>query len=165
MKLTKNKKFTYLLICSVGIVWGIVLYKIFFSEVEEEYKLPIKAVQTKKEVFDEYLSKPDTFTLALNYRDPFLETVAAPIDTIQVKPSVEAFNKPVPVSVPIDWSIIKYSGRIINPQSKVVISIISVEGNERMVKVGEIFQGVKLLANKSDSILVQWRGSKKYIKQ
>ncbi|MNL84889.1 hypothetical protein D3C87_2130050 [compost metagenome] len=65
----------------------------------------------------------------------------------------------------IDWTVIKYSGYITNPVTKKLVSILSVNGMERMLAEGEQFEGARLLKNKKDSVLISWKGKQKYIKQ
>ena len=168
MQAAKNKKLTYLLICAVAAVWGIILYKVLFREGEEEYKLAPAANKTAHEPYDQYAVRPDTFSLALSYRDPFLGGQAPAPEPVMAAGNVTAptqnFNMPV-IPPPVNWSAIRYSGYITNPMSKRLVSIVEVNGQERMLGEGESFQGMKLLKNKKDSILVSWQGKQKYIRQ
>lgn len=166
MRVAKNKKTTYLLICAVVAVWGIVLHKVFFKTPEEDYSIKTATTKVEHEPYDQYVAKKDSFKLALNYRDPFLGTTAiaekkADGKGLKIKPIAATVNLPPP----IDWNSVRYAGRIINPVSKKVVSIIIVHGVERMMSEGEVFQGVKLLKNKRDSILINWQGKQKHIKQ
>lgn len=167
MQPVKNKKLTYLLICAVAAVWGIIIYKVLFNETEADYEPKFKAVKEAPEPFDQYLAKDDTFKLVLNYRDPFLGGVSVVTEnknTGAVVPVQANFNQPPPPP-PIDWNVIKYSGYIINPATKKLVAIVAVNGKEQMISEGQSFEGVKLLQNRKDSILVSWQGKKKYIKQ
>lgn len=166
MQPVKNKKLTYLLICAVAIVWGIILYKVFFNESDADYQPGNQSVKVIHEPYDQYLPKNDTFRLALNYRDPFLgEVYVAPQPKTQAAVVQMNLNPPPPPPAPVDWSFIKYSGYMINPKTKKLVSIMVVNEKERMVAEGESLDGVKLLRNKKDSILVSWHGKQKYIKQ
>lgn len=166
MQGVKGRKFTYLLIGAVGIVWGVIVYKVFFNNSGDDYQLKISTAPNKDEVYDQYVVAKDTFKLALDYRDPFL-------GTMEIAPSIAKKGLPVvagnlllrPAKPMIDWNSIKYSGYIMNPLSKGPVSIVTVRGVEKMMTVGEVFQGLKLIRNKKDSILVSWQGAKKYIKQ
>lgn len=169
MQPVKNKKLTYLLICAVAAVWGIVIFRLFFAEAGEEYQPAFAERKQVHEPYDQYAAQPDTFRLVLNYRDPFLGT-SAKIE--KPGPSVNpataalhaALSKPA-LPPPINWSGIGYIGRIVNPVSKKIVSIVTVNGRERMLAEGEVFEGLKLIKNKRDSILVEWQGKQKYIKQ
>lgn len=168
MQPVKHKKLTYLLICVVTAVWGVIIYRLFFNEEDVAYKPGFVAVEPKKEPYDQYQVNNDTARLRLNYRDPFINTTdiepdAKEPDLSGHRPPVN-LNPPV-VPAPVDWSTIKYAGYIINPVTKKLVSVIVVNNRERMLAEGEIFEGVKLLKNKRDSILVSWRGKQKYIRQ
>lgn len=165
MQPVKNKKLTYLLICAVAVVWGVVLYRVFFKGGEDDYKLKEQPIVDKHELYDQYVLHRDTFKLALNYRDPFLGLPEAPPKVTDVGSTNNTNFIPPPVKPAIDWSAIKYSGYIINPVTKKIITILVVRGKEQMVSDGELFEGVKLLKNKRDSILVFWQGKQKHIKQ
>lgn len=164
MEAGKNKKLTYLLICAVAAVWGIILYRVLFNNSEDDYQLKAQPVANKAEPYDQYELKRDTFKLALNYKDPFTGVVEAPVKTVEtnVKPTNFA---PQPFKPPINWGVIKYKGYVINPQTKKVVSIVEINGKERMLAEGEFLEGVKLLKNKKDSILVYWQNKQKHIKQ
>lgn len=166
MQGVKGKKFTYLLIGAVGIVWGVIVYKVFFNSSGDNYELKMGSGPIQHEVYDQYVVSKDTFTLALNYRDPFLGTMeAAALPVKKGLPIISADFSPRPVKPIIDWNSIKYSGYILNPLTKSPASIVTVRGIEKMMTVGETFEGVKLIRNKKDSILVSWQGKEKYIKQ
>jgi len=164
----KNKQTTYLLICAVLLVWGIIVYRVFFNQVEEERAGIIASGKTNPEPYDKYLVTNDTFQLALDYRDPFLGKAVNVVSTEknsmpnQVFPAIPT---PKPIASALHWETIRYSGYITNPVTKKMVAILTVNGIERMTAEGESFQGVKLLKNKKDSILVSWMGKQKYIRQ
>lgn len=162
----KNKNVTYLLICAVAVVWGIIIYRLFFLDAGEDGEKVFLKASVTHEAYDKYLVKNDTFKLALNYMDPFPgknpPPATIPITTVPVPVSPKPF-KPLPP--PVNWSGIKYSGYITNPKTKKMVAILIVNGKERMTAEGESLEGVKLLKNKKDSILVSWMGKQKYIRQ
>lgn len=162
----KNKNVTYLLICAVAVVWGIIIYRLFFLDAGEDGEKVFLKASVTHEAYDKYLVKNDTFKLALNYRDPFPgknpPPATIPITTVTAPVNPKPF-KPLPP--PVNWSGIKYSGYITNPKTKKMVAILIVNGKERMTAEGESLEGVKLLKNKKDSILVSWMGKQKYIRQ
>lgn len=164
MQAGKNKKVTYLLICAVGVVWGVILYKVFFNDTGMEDTFQPQIASPKNEPYDQYAAKTDTFKLALNYKDPFVGMVAA--EQPEVVENVKSVNTvPLAVKPMVDWTGIKYSGYVVNPLTKKLVAILVVRGQERMLAEGEVFGGLKLLKNKKDSVLVSWQGKQKYIKQ
>jgi hypothetical protein len=171
MQPVKNKKLTYLLLCAVAAVWGIVIYRLFFADAGGDYKPAFGTVKPVHEPYDQYVEKPDTFKLGLNYRDPFLAGPVKSTEPIATKPALSAADAALHAALsrpalppPINWSVIQYTGRILNPVSKKIVSIVTVNGKERMLSEGEVFESVKLIKNKRDSILVEWQGKQKYIR-
>lgn len=167
MQAAKNKKLTYFLIFAVAVVWGVVLHRIFFNGEADDDVLKNPSAVDQHQPYDEYMPKPDTFKLALNYKDPFLgdlAPLAAPLPEVTAIKPVN-FVPPAPLKPIIDWTAIRYSGYIINPVTKKTVCIIAVNGTERMLAEGEQFEGARLLKNKKDSVLISWKGKQKYIKQ
>jgi hypothetical protein len=167
MQPAKNKLVTYLLICAVAMVWGIILYRVFFNDPDGDNNSIFFKAKANHEPFDQYSIKSDTLSLALNYRDPFLGKVTTPeVVAVSAADAPVKIQQPIrPMAPPINWEIVKYSGFIINPKTKKMIAIVTVNGQERMIAEGESFQGLRLIKNKKDSILVSWMGKQKYIKQ
>jgi len=166
MQTGKNKAVTYLLICAVALVWGIIVYRVFFVDPSDDTDGRFLSPKVVHEPFDQYTPKNDTFKLALNYRDPFVGK-AKPV-VVEEKVSAGPIAPPLPYkppAPPLNWSSIKYSGYITNPKTKKLVAILTVNNKERMLGEGESLEGVKLLKNKKDSVLLSWMGKQKYIKQ
>lgn len=158
---------TYLLLCAVAVVWGVIVYRLFFNDSGEDGAVGFLQPKAVHEPYNQYVAKNDTFKLALNYRDPFLGKINDHPETA-VKAIPAAHKELIPVKFippPVNWSVIRYSGYITNPKTKKIVAIVMVNDKERMMGEGEHFQGVELLKNKKDSILVSWMGKQKYIKQ
>ena len=156
----KNKKFTFLLILAVAVVWGIIVYQLFKAS-EETVPTPLTGnkVPAKKAV--RYFSSPDTFSLSLDYRDPFFaESTISQADSSPVQVAVKA---PVLVKPFVDWQPIKYAGYILNPATKKRVSILSLNGREQMLEENQEAGGVKLLRNAGDSVLVRYQGEVKFL--
>jgi hypothetical protein len=160
----KNKKFILLLILSVAAIWGVIFYRIFAGD-SDVTSLPAAAALSKRSFSDSYqIPADDTFKLSLNYRDPFLGGGEASETEEEI--TVISGNSLLPITLvkpPANWNAIKYNGYIVNPSSKQVVSIITVNGREQMVSVGASVDGVKLLGNYKDSIRVLYQDHIKYI--
>jgi len=162
----KNKKLTILLICAVAAVWGIIIYRILFNEESGGAKPLFASVKLIDEPLDQYFIKEDTASLVLSYRDPFLGGVYSDLKHIADHSQASVAIAPAVVEpIPINWPAIQYSGYISNSSNQNGVSIVSVNGKERMVAEGEVFEGVKVVKNNKDSILVEWEGNRKHIKQ
>ena len=164
MQVGKNKKLTYFLICAVVVVWGVVLYKVFFNQADDGSEIKSQPVVKKDQIYDQYALKNDSFKLALDYSDPFVGTTK--LETQVVETTAQQINfTPPPPAPPIDWRSIKYLGYTVNHVTKKIVSIVVVNGKEQMLSDGEVLDGVKLIKNKRDSVLIYWQGKHKYIKQ
>lgn len=166
----KSKKMTYLLGGLVFLIWGTIVYRIVIGlQADDDVPLPVTA-NTPKRAYDDYSSRPDTGKLLLNYRDPFGVTPAKDTST-SVKVVRAAFNTAamrVPAvrnNVPaFDWSTIRYSGFIRNPDTKRLISVMSIQGRSVMLQEGETQADLKLLKNLKDSVKISYRGISRFIK-
>ena len=162
----KSKPLTYLLIVSVAAVWGIIFYRIFSAQGDEEISFtPLTKYNKVNESLDDYVMK-DTFTLSLNYRDPFLTDVSD-ANIIIAKIASEAQNSTavneLPHKAAINWNIIKYTGIISNPLKKSPVAIVQVNGTEHIMKEGESMDGVKLIRILRDSVKVTYQNKTKFI--
>lgn len=159
----KSKPLTYTLIIAVAAVWGIIFYRIFLAaNLDEDQEVLSKPV--KKEVLEDYTFR-DTFKLALNYRDPFLgkpmkEEFRQGKDSTRSLPKHSAIKPQAPE---VNWAAIKYSGFIVNPGNKKIVSIISVNNHELTIGEGETTDGLKLLKNLKDSVKIIYQGKTKFI--
>ncbi|PWG78042.1 hypothetical protein [Pararcticibacter amylolyticus] len=161
----KNKKMTYVLIVSVAAVWGIIFYRIYTAAAgDEEYVQPAAYSKTTYQSLDEYQLK-DTAKLSLNYRDPFSGQAAVPEPVVaenqNAKPFIASAPPPPP---PVNWSIIHYTGYIVNSGLKRMVAIMNINGKEYMLSEGQKAEGVTLLKNYRDSVKVSYQNKTKYIR-
>lgn len=158
----KNKIITYILLIAVFLIWGYVFYKAIEPVSALEQVDPQVTNEHKMPALKEELM-PDTFSLYANYRDPFLANsfVEPKVDSVKIN-RVEAIVKmPVPQ---IDWSFIRYSGRIQNAKSKQSVALVSIRGKDYMMAEGKSINGVKLIENLKDSIKISYEGKIKFIR-
>jgi len=156
----KNKKMVYLLGLVVVLLWGFIIYKLFDAASGGDTDTGVVADQPKKEVYNDFAVVEDTTHLLLNYRDPF--GIVKRKDTVTVKKSRAKINV-LSVKSAINWSFIKYSGFVRNPDSKKIIALLSINGKNVMMTEGETSGSVKLLKNMRDSIQVFYSGQTKFI--
>jgi hypothetical protein len=164
----KNKKATYVLGLAVLSVWGLILYRIFYSGNQQQDRFTTKMQSGPKEQLNDYSIPADTEKLRLNYRDPF--GGAAPANTTVPEPVSKVASSPI-ASLPLpakpaatDWSFIRYAGFVKNPGNKRLIAMVNIRGKDLMMSEGETAQEVRLLKNLQDSISVQYKGKSKIIK-
>lgn len=138
----KSKAIIYLLGFSVLCIWGVILFRIFLSMGDNggEANLANKATPAKKAGVPKLY--PDSFTLLMDYPDPFTGVTAISIDTSKVslsKPSgqpIEAQINPV--------QEMKYLGYVRGGQGRNGVAIISYNGKERMMEKGDTIVGATL---------------------
>jgi len=164
----KSKKVTYALILSVAAVWGIIFYRVFQSAADDdEYTLPAALPTVNYDALDDFTDK-DTFSLVLNYPDPFLKgntfknDVPSPVSVNQAdsRPFIPAKPSP-PV---INWSSIQYSGYVTSPTGRQIVSILFINNKEYMLLDGQEAEGLKILKNVKDSVRVSYKGKTRFLK-
>ena len=121
----------------------------------------------------------DSFNLQLSYRDPFLGKLPAVVlgytgETVSVRRSVQKKTDsekkselvPIPVQVfKADVSFVNYIGLIKNQKTGKEVSLISIHGRDYFMLEGQTEKEVLLLKNMIDSIEIQYREDKFFIKR
>lgn len=142
-----------MLLVFVIVVWGLIGYRVV-SALQPE--LPVQSAP--KLVFNDtynYQIKGDTFSIQKVNRDPFLGTIDIP--KLQNKPKVKKQHR-------IVWKPIDYWGMIANRDSKDKVFIISISGNQVLVKKGQIIDSIKVLKGDAKKITLSYKGTKKTYK-
>lgn len=145
----KSRKTTYLLLAVTLIVWGVILYKLLFPKTtQEEFRISAPVAENKTP------DKKDS--LWLNYRDPFLGTVAM-IEEVPI-PREDFMDK-------VSWEEKKnkkpmgdlcYYGRITN--HKQTYCLISIGNEHHQMERGDIRDGFKLTHIYEDSVYLEKQG-------
>jgi hypothetical protein len=147
----KNKKITYLLIVLVGLIWGVVFYKIYSNfggnrQMKNNTPSKVAAIETEK--------SDSIFPLTLNYPDPFLKGMGQPTG-IPVK------NKDKPK---VNWPLIEYRGLLTNNIKKESTGLLKVQNSNLLVKQGKVYSGVKVRTMMKDSIFLEYLSEVKWIR-
>lgn len=148
----KNNK-TYLLLALVLGIWGIIGFKVI--KVANPAPRLVADMGTNEIFVPKQLKKRDTFSIVANYRDPFLGTVHAP------KKTRKAIPKKVKRQVP--EKVIAYTGFITDKASKQKVFFVTVDGQQQMMGLNDIFKEVKLMGGTKDKIKVRYKGSTRNI--
>jgi hypothetical protein len=157
----KSKRTTYLLICCVAGVWGIIFYRVFAGLAAED-NVPVNSKTIKEPYFNMVDHAKDQVTLEMNYADPFALTYSEPEPI--AKPLTPLFpSTPAPMKPQVNWSGIIYSGQIYNRAAKTHVAIISVNGKEVMLSEGERANGLKFIKRIGDSIKVEYQNATKFL--
>lgn len=157
----KSKKTTYLLICCVAGVWGIIFYRVF-AGLNAEDNVPVNSKAMKEPYFNMVDHAKDEVILAMNYADPFALTNPEPEPVVKSSTPIVP-STPAPLKPLVNWSGIIYSGQIYNRAEKMHVAIISVNGKEVMLSEGERANGLKFIKRIGDSIKVEYQNTTKFL--
>lgn len=156
----KNKKAIYVLLPLVIAIWGMISYRI--------YSAVNSSSESREEVFFQAGFTPpkalvDTFSLIANYRDPFLGKTI--VETESEKPKSPVIKKEKPKPEAIVWPAIVYKGMIKNQKSNKQLCLVSIAGQDNMMKEGDVATEVELKKITKDSIEVIFKKQSKYFKK
>lgn len=146
----KKKNKTYFLLALVLGIWGVIIYQFvgaFNPPSETVVETRSDAVFVPKQV-----QEREFFALALDYRDPFLGTAVAPKKT-KTAPRKAAVPKKV-----VPTKSIQFTGVIQQKNTAQKIFFVTVEGQQRLMKINDSFQEVKLIKGSEQSIRVRYDG-------
>ena len=158
----KNKKGVYLLLVVVLIIWGAVVYRLFFqgkgndSSNFSNHSFVPEAV--------DLTSLNDTFSIHSNYRDPFLGNVAPRNSRSGGTGPAKSVAK-TPVASVAKWPTIVFHGLIRNQKSNKQVAWVQIDSHSFNMAPGTTQMGVELKRCFKDSILVVFNAEKRTIKK
>lgn len=161
-KLNK-KKLNYILLPAVLLIWGGVIYTAIdgFSSNDDNFI----ANQSLPKVEMEEVTN-DTFTLLVNYRDPFLRRIYSATNANNLpKQNVKKVKKKIENIPTVNWSFIAYQGRIKNQETGKHVGMLSINGKDYLINEGESIEEVKLVQLLEDSIKVSYQKKYAFIKK
>ena len=156
----KNKALTGILIVVVGFIWYKAFFRVkdgFFGE-ETEVVAP-----TRHQPISFASLSRDTFSINLDYRDPFGETKKSyspspPQNT--TRPVSRTAPRPVKQATP--WPDIVYYGQVRRTTSKDPLAILSIDGYKHTMRKGEkLYDGITLKAIGRDSMVIVYKREKR----
>ena len=129
----EKKKLNYILIFVLVVVWGLVVYRLFFKG----KGTVVSTSPTMTVVEDVEVLSIDTFQLLSTYRDPFLGSIKKPVVYSAPRPKVQKIVPVVPKEKPkpIDWSFIHYKGSINSKDRKT--GLVNFRGQSMIVHEGD----------------------------
>lgn len=149
-----NKTKTYLLLAAVLSIWGIIGFKMFSTLNPDT---PLDIPQDNKVTFKPKTSTEiDTFSIQTTNRDPFL-------GTLYKKKKAKVKTKPTRPKPALVWPSITYHGAVAKQQSKAKVFVVSINGNQHIMRVGQQMDGVKLIRAVSKIITVTYKGAIKTV--
>lgn len=151
----KGKTKTYLLLGAVLIIWGILGFKVVATL---SPKPPIETAPDLKVAFrPNYAHNLDTFSIRPPDRDPFLGTLTRPkqITTSALPRKNQAVDT---VYVPVT-----YHGTVSQQHGQIRVFVVSIEGQQYLLKKGQETLGVTLIRGDDTHIVVGYKGITKPI--
>lgn len=148
----KNKKKTYILLFIVLLIWGLVIYQ-FFSLGNSE--VAINETGSNYDLKPLNIKKRDTFSINVDYRDPFLGRMYQP-ETKSSKP----FKRKVHPKEPVIWPNIIYKGIVSDGKDKKKVFMVMINGQAHFMKENDREQGIQLKSGNRSSIQVIYEGQR-----
>ena len=143
----KKQQKTTLLLLLVLAIWGVLGFKIVSSLSPDAPELSSDSLENS---FTPVASvERDTFSIAANYRDPFLGTLPK---------SRKAKSKRQVKAQELPDKEVTYSGFITDNNTNKKIFFISVDGQQQMLSKREQFHGVTLLSGDENKIKIKYNG-------
>lgn len=132
----KNKKSIYILLPAVLLIWALVLYQFFsFTNPEPE----VGTLESDVDTLGIAELKRDTFSIDVNYRDPFLGKMYV------AKKGVATIPKPkLPPAAPVVWPTIAYKGIISDTKDKNTIFMLLINGQSYLMEAGQTEEDILL---------------------
>jgi hypothetical protein len=152
----------FILIGGVIVVWGLIIYRIVDGLNGGNNTPILEAAGVPATNFE---PKADSFTLIADYADPFI----AAKDTVEAEPAITIMapliNSPAPAVIKkttedvYKEGTIQYLGMIANPQKKLKIATIEINGKEMLVKEKEKVEGYIMKRIESEKIIIIFKGN------
>ena len=151
-----KKANTKLMIGVVLVIWSILGYQLWSTFMSDETE-PTTTVVTN---FDQptYAAK-ETFELLPLEKDPFL-------GTIYRKPSTNNAPSAIIKKDTLQWPQISYVGLVSDANAQSPVFILSVNGSQHLLKIGQEIEGIKVIRGTSEKIKLAYRTkTKEFLKQ
>lgn len=152
----KNKKTIYILLPVVLLVWGKVVYQ-FFSFAASDVILENTPIDLNLKPFK--LKERDTFSINVNYRDPFLGKIFVTELSVDSKIKTTEIKKVSKQEGIIIWPSIIYKGIVSDTKNHIKIYMLIIGGKTCLMKKGETEYEVSLKDGDNESIYVKYKGN------
>ncbi len=137
----------------VIVIWGFLIYKIVDAFRSESSTI----ARTEKSSFKKPKGiKRDTFSLISIEADPFLGTVY-----VKPKPIPQNINPASKQRVEKKWPSIEYFGIVADKQSTSSVYILSINGQQFLLKNGDTIQKLKILKGSNENVSIRYEGQTK----
>lgn len=151
------------LIVGVAVLWLLIGFKLITV-----VKGPSKSVTPYKAVSTLLTGdEPDTFSLYLNYRDPFMTLRSSPsIEKTDFKPPSQTTSIAVAqIAQPVTWPSVSFSGTVFSADGFSKLALITIGGKPFLMRPGDVTGGVVLRGLETDSVVLEYMNQVKTLKQ
>jgi hypothetical protein len=153
----KARRTRNIMLAVVALIWGLVIWRFVSGGSDKGGSAFQQDVLSIPELGE--LAEADTFSLQLNYRDPFLgglkpkvrETAPDPQPAVQAVALVKPPSTPKVVEPPI-WSHFRYHGEVKDSKSGRRTGLLTADGRMMYVDEGMSYTGFQVLTIWPDSI-------------
>ncbi len=145
----KNKKNIRILLPLVVIIWGILIYKMVDAFSSDEAVVPQNAMGNFKAPD---IKPKEKYTLIAIESDPFLGTV---YKKKQKRTGTTARKIKVKEIV---WPQIQYMGLVADGGSNDKIFVVTINGQQQLLRAGETLENVKVLRGNAEKITLRFEG-------
>lgn len=153
----KSKTTLWILIPAVLGIWGAIGWQVYAAMKGDGDNSAHKLITTETNVNKPIV--PDTFSLLLDYPDPFAAQNAKPKVNVKAQSQITQPKTTAPVPEQTQWPNIVYSGLVKQPSSGKMLGFLSVNGVSYFVKEGDEVGGVRVLTINPNHITVRWNNS------
>ena len=153
----KNNKVQILLIIVVAFIW----YKAF-GRIWGNLNTDNALVDLESDEVAFVDVKRDSFSLSLNYDDPFVVNAYDSKVSMPTDPEFKAPSIPIANKHSVEWPIIEYRGLVLKQGSNSPLVILKVDQQDVIMRLGEkTFGGVHLIHANREFIELKFQDSKR----
>jgi hypothetical protein len=152
----KNKKNIYILLPVVLFVWGAVLYQIFSFTTTD---LDVTANNPEFTIKPLKIKERQSFTINVNYRDPFLGKMYTPQTVSKIKTGSSLVKKAPKIQEALVWPVVLYKGMISDSKTKNRIFMLVIDGQNHYMKIGETQNEIFLKEGDKESVYLKYKGN------
>lgn len=150
----KSKTTLWILIPAVLGIWGAIGWQVYVAMKGDDDNAAPKVISSETAVNNQIV--PDTFSLLLDYPDPFTAQSAKPKANVKQQSQTAQTKTTAPVPEQTQWPSIVYSGLVKQPSSGKMLGFLSVNGVSYFVKEGDEVGGVRVEELNNSSVSVRY---------
>lgn len=159
----KNKKLSWFLLPLVLGIWGAIGWQVY-AAMKGDDAMAVNDIITGP-IAETHSVIHDTFTLLLDYRDPFLDKSIKKAPPISTNRNNTAPKNSEPVVAKVQWPAISYSGLVRQPNSDRMVGFLSVNGKTYFVKSGDVIDPISVGKITRDSVEIAMGDERRYFRK